>query len=202
MRTAFCFDLDGTITQQEILPLIARDLGIEEELEVLTNATISGILPFSGSFKLRCRLLADVPISRVKAIASTIALFEEIVSFINQNGQSCFIITGNLDVWIEDIIKKFRCTTYSSKAIVSNDKLTGISQILDKGEAAKDIRTKGFDRIVAVGDGMGDIDMFKQADISIAFGASHKPSQALYETCNHVIFDESDLCKILNRLIR
>lgn len=59
MRTAYCFDLDGTLTRQELLPLIASSVGLEDEIEVLTQATIDGFLPFDKSFKLRVRLLRD-----------------------------------------------------------------------------------------------------------------------------------------------
>lgn len=198
MKTAFCFDLDGTITQQEILPLIAQDLDLKEEFDVLTLATINGILPFSSSFKLRCKLLVDVPISRVKTIVLQINLFKKVVKFIQQAKGNCFIATGNLDVWIEDIIKKIGCTTYSSEAIYKGDKLLGISRILDKGDAIKDIRTKGFDRIIAIGDGMGDIDMFRQADVSIFFSEDHQPANALKDVCDYLIFDETTLCEILS----
>ena len=54
--TAFCFDLDGVVTSQELLPLIAEELGYYEEIKALTDATIKGIIPFESSFRLRCRI--------------------------------------------------------------------------------------------------------------------------------------------------
>ena len=47
MTTAYCFDLDGTLTRQELLPLIASSVGLEDEISVLTQATIDGLLPGS-----------------------------------------------------------------------------------------------------------------------------------------------------------
>ena len=201
MKTAFCFDLDGTITQQEIIPLIAQDLDLQEEFETLTEATINGVLSFSGSFKLRCRLLAEVPIPRVKAIVSKIALFEKVVAFIRQNKQNSFIVTGNLDVWVEDLVDKIGCTLYSSIASYKEDKLIGVSKVIDKGGAIKDIRSKGFDRIVAVGDGMGDVDMFRQADVSIFFSENHTPAETLKHLCDYLIFDEATLHKTLETFL-
>lgn len=201
MRTAFCFDLDGTLTRQEILPLIARDIDLYQEFEALTLATINGIIPFANSFKLRCRILAEVPISRVKAIVAKVKLYDEIIRFVSKNNTCCFIATGNLDVWIEDIIHQIGCPAYSSTAKYTGDKLEGIEKILDKAEAVDNIRTKGFDRIVAIGDGMGDVSMFQQADISIAYGATHNPNQTLLELSNFVTFNESALCRTLSTLL-
>lgn len=201
MRTAFCFDLDGTLTRQEILPLIARDIDLYQEFEALTLATINGVIPFVNSFKLRCRILAEVPISRVKSIVSQVKLYEEVVRFVSDNKENCFIATGNLDVWIEEIAQKIGCTIYSSTAKYTGDKLEGIEKILDKAEAVDDIRTKGFDRVVAIGDGMGDVTMFQQSDISIAYGATHSPNQTLLEVSNFVTFNENALCRTLSTLL-
>ena len=43
--TKFLFDLDGTITKQETLPLIAKAFGVEA-IEGLTKETIAGNVPF------------------------------------------------------------------------------------------------------------------------------------------------------------
>ena len=48
-KVAFCLDLDGTITREEILPWLARDLGLFEEMLALTEATIKGVIPFERS---------------------------------------------------------------------------------------------------------------------------------------------------------
>ena len=201
MKTAFCFDLDGTLTRQEILPLIARDIDLYQEFEALTLATINGVIPFVNSFKLRCRILAEVPISRVRAIVAQVKFYEQIVEFVSQNKTCCFIATGNLDVWIDEIAQKIGCPVYSSTAKYTNDKLNGIAKILDKAEAVDDIRTKGFDRVVTIGDGMGDVGMFQQADISIAYGATHNPNQTLLELSNFVTFNETALCRTLSTLL-
>lgn len=201
MRTAFCFDLDGTLTQQEILPLIAREIDLYQEFEALTLATINGVIPFVNSFKLRCRILAEVPISRVRAIVSQVKLYNEVVEFVSKNKDCCFIATGNLDIWIEEVAQKIGCPIYSSVAKYTGEKLEGIEKILDKAEAVDDIRTKGFDRVVAIGDGMGDVSMFQQADISIAYGATHQPNQTLLELSNFVTFNEKSLCRTLSTLL-
>ena len=39
MKTAYCFDLDGTVSTLEILPCIAADLGIADELPAKIERT-------------------------------------------------------------------------------------------------------------------------------------------------------------------
>ncbi|MDR1475473.1 MAG: HAD-IB family phosphatase [Holosporales bacterium] len=199
MDTAFCFDLDGTLTKEELLPLIARCAGCHEEINALTRATLDGVIPFESSFKLRCKLLQDVNISAVQSLIAKVDLFEKMLHYIKLNKDICFVITGNLDVWIEPLIKRIGCKFFCSTANTEQDRLIGIKEIAHKGVYVNNLR-KRFKKIVAIGDGMGDVNLFEQADYSIAFGAVHFPVQSLIELANYVVFDESALCRLLNTL--
>ncbi len=199
IRTAFCFDLDGTITKDEILPVLSEKIGLYQEIEALTAATINGVIPFEKSFLLRTRLLSEIPISQVQKIVSKIRLHQRIVDFIKKNKKDSFVITGNLDVWMEPMKKKLDCGFYSSEAKYKGDKLLGVSHVLEKSEAIADLR-QHFDRIIVVGDGMGDVRMFESADISIAFGGVHKPIETLLKLSNYVVYNETSLCRLLHTL--
>ena len=50
-RYIFLFDLDSTITRQEILPTIAREVGIYEQMCALTESSMRGEVPFKQSFQ-------------------------------------------------------------------------------------------------------------------------------------------------------
>ncbi len=200
MKTAICFDLDGTITKQEILPLIAREIDLEEEISVLTEATIKGHIPFQKSFKLRCRLLDSVPVSKVRQIVNNTALNTDIVDFINENKDNCFVVSGNLDVWIEPLLKKIGCKFFVSEALVKDDKLISISKILDKSTAIYELR-KDFDRIIVIGEGMNDASMFELSDVGIAYGGVHFPNSTVIQMSHFVIFDGVALCKLLKTLL-
>lgn len=195
---AFCFDLDGTLTKEEILPILAKEIQLFEEISALTDATIQGILPFEKSFLLRCRLLESLPLTIVNTIIRDIPRFEKIESFIKENKQDCYIVTGNLDVWIEELVDELGCQSYSSTAVYSNNKVKVIS-VMNKKSVIKELK-KEYKKIIAVGDGMGDVGMFEEADISIAFGGTHKPIQSLVTVSNYVIYEEEPLCRLLNML--
>ena len=42
----FVFDLDSTITAEEILPKVAKTIGKEKEMSLITEETMKGAIPF------------------------------------------------------------------------------------------------------------------------------------------------------------
>jgi phosphoserine phosphatase len=193
METAFFFDLDGTVTRQEILPLLSKEIGLYPEMQVFTDATIRGLIPFHSSFKLRCKILNEIPISQANRLVSQVHLHEQVVAFIQQNPERCFIVTGNLDVWVSALLERIGGQYFCSTADFEGDKMTGVRHILNKGDAVAAVRKAGkFERIVAVGDGMNDVDMF---------GGVHEPVQTLVQMSDIVVYTESALCRTLRTLL-
>jgi phosphoserine phosphatase len=199
MSTAFCFDLDGTVTRSELLPIIAEEVDLVEEIGLLTEATIKGILPFEKSFRLRCRLLSSVPVSVVNDAVRKVELDHGLIDFIAENSERCFVVTGNLDVWIAPLLERVPCAFFSSRAEVENDTLGRVTHVLDKSEAIRELRAD-FDTIVAVGEGMNDVPMFEHADVGIAHGAIHEPSETLRRLSDYWTVGGSGLCRLLSSL--
>ena len=199
MKKIYCFDLDGTVTSQELLPLMAAELDLYDEISALTQATINGLIPFERSFKLRCKLLSDVPIKKVQEVAEKVKLNESIVQFMKENKDNSYIVTGNIYEWIQPIIEKIGCKIFCSKGKFTNGKLSGLEKIIDKGEVVKKLR--GSDKsIISVGDGMGDVLMFQESDLSIAYGGVHEPIETLRKVSNYIVYEENSLCRLLNTL--
>ena len=202
MKRAFCFDLDGTLTQEEILPEIARNVGIHEEIELLTKITMQGLMTFDKSMKLRVKLLSTVPISDVQKVVSRIRINQDLQKFIRENKENCFIVTGNLDVWVKDFIEtNYGCRFFSSKANYKDDELLGIDSIIQKSNAIELLNDK-YDSIVTVGDGMNDCSMFEAGDIGIAYGGVHPPVPTLIKLSDYVCYDGGALVNLLNALNR
>jgi hypothetical protein len=91
-KIKFLFDLDGTITTEELLPKLAKELGFFDEMKLLTKLTLNGDIPFDASFRLRVEILRQVGVERVKPIIQTISLSEEIVAFIKANQNHCELL--------------------------------------------------------------------------------------------------------------
>ena len=200
MSTAFCFDLDNTITRQEILPVLAYDLGLFEEMTTLTRLTMDGVVPFETSFKLRCEILKQIPLDRARSVVADIPLESAIVHFICAHSGACFVLTGNLDVWVQPIIERLGCRFFSSEARHSNGTLKGIDRVSNKAGAVSRVRAMGFTRIVAVGDGMNDVPMLETADVAVAYGGVHVPASAAVMAADYVVFSDKALCRLLTTL--
>lgn len=193
------FDLDGTVTRVETLPLLAVELGLADEMRILTDLTLHGVIPFSKSFKLRYLVLRNIPLARIQEVMSTIPFNEEIANFIRANKERCSIVTGNLDRWIEPIVEKLGCAVYSSKSEPDANGAPILTEILDKSAAIRDMRQAG-DQIVAVGESFNDVPMFEEADISIAYGGVHQPVNMAISVSDYVVFDGGVLCRLLKML--
>lgn len=195
----FIFDLDSTITKEEILPIIAKEIGIYKEIYELTEKAMNGDEEFSENFIKRINMLKNIPIYNIHKIVENVKLNKYIEKFILENNDKCYIITGNLDIIIEPILKKLNMENkyFSCESIQQNDKIFKVTKVINKEQIVKK-----FDfNFVAIGDGDNDIGMIKKANIGIAFGGSRKISKKLKENADYIIYNDKDLYKLLNSLL-
>ena len=197
--TKFVFDLDGTITKVETLPLLAAELGLADEMKLLTDLTLSGQIPFDKSFKLRYLILRNVPLKKIQAVMSTVELDGRIVDFIAAHKKNCAVVTGNMDCWIEPLAARLNCEIFSSTSELDAGNLPVLTKILDKGAVIRELK-RTCDRVIAVGESFNDVPMFNAADVAIAYGGVHMPVDAAIAISDYVIFDGGELCRLLEKL--
>lgn len=195
----FLFDLDATVTKEEILPALAEQVGLLEEMREMTEKTMRGEIPFQSSFLARVEMLKTIRVSRVAEIVEKTPLNEELVQFIHAHASRCYIVTGNIDVWIEELIKRIGLPMshcYCSSARVSDDYIVSVNSVVDKEKIVKQFVVP----VVAVGDGSNDAEMVRLADVGIGYGGVRPVAYSLMCNATHVICDEHRLCSFLHTL--
>ena len=195
----FLFDLDATVSKVEILPMLAEQVGMLNEMRELTEKTMRGELPFKSSFLSRVEMLKSIPVSRVAEIVEQTPLNEEIVKFIQEHKECCYIVTGNLDIWIRRLMKRMglpMAHCFCSSASMVDDRLVAVNSVIDKGLVVKQFVLP----VVAIGDGSNDAEMARLAEVGIGFGGVRPVAYSLMSNATHVIYDEKKLCEFLRTL--
>ncbi|OCR15375.1 phosphoserine phosphatase [Helicobacter pullorum] len=194
------FDLDGTLTKEETLKVIARHFGLEKQIDVLTERTVVGHIPFVESFIRRVHLLKGLPIDEVRELLSRVLLHDRVIQLISDYSQDCCVATGNLDVWVSGLVNKIGCEYYSSVAEVKDNKICSIRSILKKETIVDLFKDRGF-QVVYIGDGNNDVEAMRRADIAIASGLVHMPSNGVLSVADYVVFSEEALCRLIRQLL-
>ena len=195
----FLFDLDGTVTSQETLPVIASHFGITEELEQLTRQTILGNVPFIESFIKRINILGKLPVSEVRTLLANVPLYAQVAQFIRENMDSCAIVTGNLGCWVEDLVQHIGCRCYNSSGIVQDDRIIKLETIVRKESIVSLYQAQGS-KVIFIGEGNNDMEAMRLADISVAVGLTHWPAPSVLSITDYSVFNEDALCRLLRQL--
>lgn len=196
----FIFDLDGTVTSQETLPLIASHFGVQEEIAELTARTIRGNVPFMESFIKRVHILGKLPVSEINSLLESVPLYEKVHSFILANPDKCAVATGNLSCWVKNLSRKVGCTAFCSDADVRDDKIHRLNSILKKENVVRRYKGEGCE-VVYIGDGNNDLEAMRLADTAIACGMTHDPAVSILGVADYVVYTEEALCRQLNQLL-
>lgn len=198
--TKFIFDLDGTVTKQETLPIISKYFGIEAEIDKLTEETVKGNIPFIESFIRRVYILGQLPINEVSDLLETVDIYQKVGSFILQHKENCIIATGNLECWVDKLAKKVGCCCYCSDGIIEDNKVVKLTRILRKENLVERFKSEG-EKVVFIGDGNNAVEAMRLADISIASGLTHMPAKGVLSIADYLVFSEEALCRQLNQLL-
>lgn len=195
----FLFDLDGTVTSQETLPLISEYFGCAEQIAELTARTIAGNVPFIESFIRRVNILGSYSVKETSELLERVSLYTKVADFIKQHNEDCIIVTGNLTCWCDKLFNKIGCQCYGSEAVLLDDKVIKLNSILRKEQIVDQYKALG-ETVVFIGDGNNDLEAMRHSNISIAAGLTHNPAQSLMSICDYVIYNEDALVRQLRQL--
>ena len=197
-------DVDGTLILEEVIDLLGRDAGCEEEIAQLTSQAMRGELDFERSLRDRVSLLEGLPISVFDKVFNSIHLspnVQEFISILQKNGILVGLVSGGFTPIVERLAKSLGIAYFSANQLeVKGGFLTGklVGQIISP-EIKKETLEQWIkelklpkERTVAIGDGANDLLMLKSAGLGIAFCAKEVLKQ---EIPNHV--DKRDFLEVL-----
>lgn len=176
-------DVDGTLILEEVIDLLGREVGREEEISQITSRAMRGDLNFERSLRDRVALLKGLPISVFDKVFNSIHLSpnaQEFISILQKNGILVGLMSGGFTPIVERLAKSLGIAYFSANQLeVKDGLLTGklVGQIISP-EVKKETLEKWREelklpreRTVAIGDGANDLLMLKSAGLGIAFCA-------------------------------
>ena len=176
-------DVDGTLILEEVIDLLGREAGREEEISQITSRAMRGELNFERSLRDRVSLLEGLPISVFDTVFNSIHLSpnaQEFISILQKNGILVGLVSGGFTPIVDRLAKSLGIAYFSANQLeVKDGLLTGklVGQIISphvKKETLEQWREElklSKDRTLAIGDGANDLLMLKSAGLGIAFCA-------------------------------
>jgi len=197
-------DVDGTLILEEVIDLLGREAGCEEEISQITSQAMRGEIDFESSLRKRVSFLEGLPVSVFEKVFKSIQLTpnaQKFISILQKNGILVGLVSGGFTPIVETLVKSLGIAYFSANQLeVKDGLLTGklVGQIISpqvKKETLEQWRKElqlPRERTVAIGDGANDLLMLKSAGLGIAFCAKEVLKK---EMPNHV--DKRDFLEVL-----
>lgn len=197
-------DVDGTLIAEEVIDLLGREIGCEEEISQITSQAMRGELDFERSLRERVALLKGLPISVFDTVFKSIHLSQnaqKFISILQKNGILVGLVSGGFSPIVERLAKSLGITYFSANQLEVKDgfltgKLVGgiVTAQVKQATLEKWRNELGLskERTIAIGDGANDLLMLKSAGHGIAFCAKDVVKA---EVACHV--DTRDLLEVL-----
>ena len=197
-------DVDGTLIAEEVIDLLGKEAGCEEEISQITNLAMRGELDFERSLRERVALLKGLPISVFDTVFNSIHLApnaQKFISILQKNGIQVGLVSGGFTPIVERLAKSLDIAYFSANQLeVKDGFLTGqlVGEIVtgQVKQATLEIWRKELElskeRTIAIGDGANDLLMLKSAGHGIVFCAKEVVKA---EIACHV--DTRDLLEVL-----
>lgn len=176
------FDCDSTLTEIEGIDLLAKRLGKEKEVKVLTKRAMEGKINFEDIFPTRLNLIKpkreDLEWLGEQYIKHRVKDSKSVIQKLQELGKKVYIVTGAYEI----PVKKFASYLGVPQANVfavklkfgKNEDLLGydIKNPLIKNTGKREIlqELRKFGSIIFVGDGATDLEAKDAADLFIGFG--------------------------------
>ncbi len=201
------FDFDSTIMDGETIEFLAKEKGIQEQVNKITDRAMNGELDFFESLTTRVKLLEGMPITKVNEICQNLPIMngaQEVISGLKAKGYKVVCLSGGFKNATVPICARLGIDADFSNILHEKDGyLTGMvgGEMMfntSKGEITQRLQKLldvDYTNTLVAGDGANDLSMFKYAAKRVAFCA--KP---ILEKEANIIIKEKDLRLILDEI--
>jgi phosphoserine phosphatase len=176
-------DVDSTLIRDEVIELIADEVGRGDEVAAITARAMAGELDFEASLRARVALLAGTEVAALDRAAARVRLTpgaRTLVGTLKRLGYTVAVVSGGFDHIVDPIAAELGIDhAVANRLEVVDGRLSGalVGPILDRAGKARELRRIAelervpLEQTVAIGDGANDLDMIAAAGLGVAFNA-------------------------------
>jgi phosphoserine phosphatase len=203
------FDLDGTLTQERsIWEYIHKQLGVwYGSAEEYQNKFLAGEISYEQFCELDAQVWKGMRLEELLEIVKTVPFHpgvDELINYLKQKGLKLSMISSGLSLLSNWVHQRYGFDySISNDLLHENGVLTGkvrIQVYYDKKAEWVERILNQFrvrpEEVIAIGDSVGDMDMFQMVGFSIAFNSS---CPDLEQIANHCIKSQN-LADIIPKL--
>ncbi|MBC7662113.1 MAG: phosphoserine phosphatase SerB [Chitinophagaceae bacterium] len=204
-KAAF-FDMDSTVIAQESIVELAKAAGKENEVALITEQAMAGLLDFTSALRERVRMLSGLPDSVIAAVSKRLTInsgMTELGAFAKQKGIKLYLVSGGFNALASGIARTLGFEGFIANELDSeNGVLTGnlrgtIINAESKALFLKETCARlniHLNDTLTIGDGANDLLMMQASGAAIGYF----PKKVLLPHLHGAIFhDHRDLIHVL-----
>jgi phosphoserine phosphatase len=176
-------DVDSTLIQDEVVELVARAAGVEDEVRAITEAAMRGEVDFTESLHRRVALFEGLDAKALDTVRQEVRLTpgaRTLVRTLKRLGHKVALVSGGFTAVVDDLGKELGVDYVRANVLeIADGKLTGrvSGAVIDRASKAAALVEFAYrahiplERTIAIGDGANDLDMIDAAGLGVAFNA-------------------------------
>jgi phosphoserine phosphatase len=182
-RLLVVLDADSTLIRNEVIELIADEVGRGAEVAAATEAAMRGEVDFATSLRSRVEALAGVPVTAFERVLARIEPTPGVTTLIDavhERGGVVGVVSGGFHEILDTLAPRLGVDVWRANRLdVADGVLTGRvdGTIVDAAGKAAALRewaathSVPMSRTLAIGDGANDLQMMAAAALGLAFNA-------------------------------
>ncbi len=187
-----CFDMDSTLINEEVIDEIARTRGLYEEVATITERAMQGGLDFSQSLRERVALFRGMPKAAAEGIIPLLSVSpggEKLLDYFRFKGIHTAVVSGGFEFILKHFQKKLFLDQVYGNVLETDDDECFTGKVEDPVVDAtykqklvhrmKENYGASRSETIVIGDGANDLQMMKEAGISVSFCGKPKLTAAV-----------------------